>query len=289
MSNDERRRARAERARRRRRRRNLMIGAILTVLILIVGVVLCLTVFFKIASVEVTGDEIYNAEQITEASGITIGENLFLLSSKDTAEAIEKTLPYVEKAEIKRSLSCKVTITVTAAKAAAALDNGESYTLLNASGKVLEDGVIAINDGIVLIEGGEVLSAVPGETVSFSGEDVLADVTAALHAFSDAELSGITNLDVRDHANIKAKYKDRITLKLGMANALAEKMDFIKATLERNEKNTPEFKGSIDFTIDKKAYQNAEESSENTPTESQTASQENPDSTSADAGNANAA
>ena len=61
LSNDERRRLRAERAKKRRRRRNLLIGSVLTILILTVGIVLCLTVFFKIANIEVAGDEIYNA------------------------------------------------------------------------------------------------------------------------------------------------------------------------------------------------------------------------------------
>lgn len=274
MSNDERRRLRAERARKRRRRRNLLIGVLLTVLLIIVGVTLSLTVFFKIASVEITGDEIYNAEQITQASGITVGENLFLFSAKDAASAVEKTLPYVEKAEIKRSLSCKITISVTAAKAVAAIDNGESYMLLNASGKVLEDGVMTVNDDVVILETGEITAAVPGDLLVTADAGALADYIEVMHAFVENNLAGITKLDIRDRSNIKAQYRDRILLKLGAAATIAEKTDFIKATLERNEKNTPEFRGSIDFSIDKKAYQNAEtQSAAPAPTESSTASQ----------------
>lgn len=283
MSNDERRRLRAERARKRRRRRNLLIGALLTVIIVIVGVTLSLTVFFKIAAVDIAGDEIYNAEQITQASGINIGENLFLFSAKDAASAVEKALPYVEKAEIKRSLSCKVTISVTAAKAVAAIDNGEAYTLLNLSGKVLEDGVMTVNDDVVILETGEIVSAVPGEQLVLADADALADFTAVMRAFAENALTGITNLDIRDRTNIKARYKDRILLKLGEASSIAAKSDFIKATLERNEKNTPDFRGSIDFSIDKKAYQHADEQSTAAavPTESQTASQSEPTQTAA--------
>ncbi len=272
MSNDERRRARAERARKKRRRRNIILGSILTAVFLIVGVVLCLTVFFHIASIEVTGDEIYNPGQIIEASGIQIGENLFLVSAKDAAAEIERALPYVESAQIKRSLSCKVTIQVTAATAAAALDNGESYTLLNASGKVLEDGVMTINDGMILITAGEVSAAVPGELAVFAADGAFEDTVSALKAFSDAGLVGITELDVRDSTNIKARYKDRILLELGAASTIPDKTDFIKATLERSEISSPEFKGTIDFTIDKKAYQNAEDAT-TAPAESTSASQ----------------
>ncbi len=237
----------------------MIIGAVLTVLILIVGVVLSLTVFFNIAEIAVTGDEIYNYEQITQASGIEIGENLFLLSAKNAAQTIEKTLPYVEKAEIKRSLSCKVTIQVTAATAVAALDNGESYTLLNASGKVLEDGVVALSDGILVLEAGEVSDAVPGEQAVFANANAVSDFVTVFGAMRDGGITGITELDVRNRMQIKAKYQNRIVLELGEASSVPDKIDFIKATLERCEQNTPEFKGSIDFTIDKKAYQNAED------------------------------
>ena len=76
MSNDERRRARALAARRRRRRRRIIIGVVLSVILLAVGIALCLTVFFKISAVEVTGDEVYNSDPVVEASGITARGNL---------------------------------------------------------------------------------------------------------------------------------------------------------------------------------------------------------------------
>lgn len=273
LSNDERRRLRAERAKKRRRRRNAIVISLLTVLLLIVGVVLCLTVFFKIAGIEVVGDEIYNYEQITEASGIKIGENMFLTSAKTAAENIEKALPYVEKAEIKRSLSCKVTIHITAATACAALENGESYILLNASGKVLEDGVVALSDGILILEAGEVTSAVPGEKATFAAENAVADFVTVYAALENGEITGLTQLDVRDRLRIQAVYENRITLILGEVASIAGKTDFVQATLARCEQNTPGFKGTIDFSIDKKAYQNAEEDTAIAPPASETPSQ----------------
>lgn len=247
----------------------------LTVVILTVGIVLCLTVFFKIANIEVTGDEIYNAEQIIEASGITVGENMFLTSAKNAAAAIEKDLPYVEKAEIKRSLSCTVTITVTKATAAAALADGDAYILLNASGKVLEDGVVALSDDILVLEAGAVSSAVPGELVIFENESAASDFVSVFAALQNGGVTGLTQLDVRDRLQITATYQNRIVLKLGEAASVANKTDFIKATLDRCEQNTPGFKGSIDFSIDKKAFQNAEEESTTTAPVSETPLQGN--------------
>ena len=94
LSNDERRQARALAAKRRRRRRRILLGVLLSAVLLAAGVTLCLTVFFKISAVTVTGDEVYTPEQIVEASGVTLGENLFLMRTKDVAAQIETTLPY---------------------------------------------------------------------------------------------------------------------------------------------------------------------------------------------------
>lgn len=283
---------RTEAAQKKHRRRSIIFCTVLAFVLVVAAVLLCLHVFFKVSSIQVTGNEVYNTEQITEASGITVGAKLFLFSEKDAAAAIEKTLPYVEKAEIKRSLSGTVTITVTAAKAVAAIDNGDAFTLLNLTGKVLEDGVMTVNDDIVILEAGEVTSAVPGEILELADTAALADYTAVMQAFAEQEIIGVTQLDIRDRANIKAQYKDRILLKLGAANTVADKADFIKATLERNEKSTPEFRGSIDFSIEKKAYQNAEGQSAtaaaptdagtaDTTVESSTASQAEPPKTTA--------
>lgn len=283
---------RTEAAQKKHRRRSIIFCTVLAFVLVVAAVLLCLHVFFKVSSIQVTGNEVYNTEQITEASGISVGTKLFLFSEEDAAAAIEKTLPYVEKAEIKRSLSGTVTITVTAAKAVAAIDNGEAFTLLNLAGKVLEDGVMTVNDDIVILEAGEITSAVPGELLALADTAALADYTAVMQALAEQEIVGVTQLDIRDRANIKAQYKDRILLKLGAANTVADKADFIKATLERNEKSTPEFRGSIDFSIEKKAYQNAEGQSTTAPAptdadtadttvESSTASQAEPPKTTA--------
>ncbi len=281
LSNDERRQARALAAKRKRRRRRIFWGVLLSVLLLAAGVTLCLTVFFKISAVTVTGDEVYAPEQVVEASGIALGENLFLLRAGDAAEQIEATLPYVETAEISRSLSCTVTIHVTRATAAAALDNGDSYTLLSASGKVLEDGVMSVGEDVMLLSAGEVRTRVPGDTVEFAGEHTLEDLQQTLAAFSEAGFTGVTALDLQTHTNIRAVYKGRITLEFGAASSLADKMAFIKATLERSEQTDPTFAGTFDFTIENRAYRNAATEPVPTTVPAQTAAEGNgPDASS---------
>lgn len=158
----------------KKRKIKKLIALILGIIIIIaVAVTLSLTVFFRIDNVAVTGDEIYNNEDVIAASQINIGDNMFMTSKKKTASGIECTLPYVESAEIKRNLSGTITIKITAATAKLAIDNGDSFTLVSDKGKVLEDGLMTIGDGIIIIDSSPVISAVPGETVEFQDNDDL--------------------------------------------------------------------------------------------------------------------
>ena len=65
----------------KKRRIKKLIALILGIIIIIaVAVTLSLTVFFRIDNVAVTGDEIYNNEDVIAASKLNIGDNMFMTS-----------------------------------------------------------------------------------------------------------------------------------------------------------------------------------------------------------------
>ena len=61
-------------------------------------------VFFKVERIEVEGAERYTVEQVTEASGVTIGENLFLINKFSVINRIFKALPYMDEIMIRSKL-----------------------------------------------------------------------------------------------------------------------------------------------------------------------------------------
>ena len=88
LSRDEMRR-RSRLIKMKKRRIKKLIALILGIIIIIaVAVTLSLTVFFRIDNVAVTGDEIYNNEDVIAASQINIGDNMFMTSKKKTASGI---------------------------------------------------------------------------------------------------------------------------------------------------------------------------------------------------------
>ena len=68
---------RKERQKKARKRRLVGWFIFVMILLLLVGVILSLTVFFPIAKLTFSGSDVYSSSQIADASGIDIGDNLF--------------------------------------------------------------------------------------------------------------------------------------------------------------------------------------------------------------------
>ena len=243
--------------RRKKRRRNKIIGyTVVIILIIAAAIALSLTVFFKIQSINVTGDDIYNAETIVAASGLSVGENMFKSSKKDISNKLETSLPYIESVHVKRSPTGNVTLVITAAKAELAIDCGEGYILMNKNGKVLEDGVVSINEDVATVTASTIVTATPGDIIVFENEQDTQTLKDIKSIIDSKQIEKITDINITQNSSIVLTYDMRITLEVGMMSTLEQKMDFVKATLDKLNSDEPNFEGSIDFTVENKAFVN---------------------------------
>ncbi|MDD7344843.1 MAG: FtsQ-type POTRA domain-containing protein [Ruminococcus sp.] len=243
--------------RRKKRRRNKIIGyTVVIILIIAAAIALSLTVFFKIQSINVTGDDIYNAETIVAASGLNVGENMFKSSKKDISNKLETSLPYIESVHVKRSPTGNVTLVITAAKAELAIDCGEGYILLNKNGKVLEDGVVSINEDVATVTASTIVTATPGDIIVFENEQDTQTLKDIKSIIDSKQIEKITDINITQNSSVVLTYDMRITLEVGMMSTLEQKMDFVKATLDKLNSDEPNFEGSIDFTVENKAFVN---------------------------------
>lgn len=71
-----------------------------TVVAVVLAVIFGMSIFFKVATVTVTGNEKYTAWDIREASGIQDGENLLSISEPKISNSITSKLPYVNKVRV---------------------------------------------------------------------------------------------------------------------------------------------------------------------------------------------
>lgn len=264
LSRDEERRAQALRRKKLRRRRQFIFYSILLIMIIGIGTVLSLTVFFNIEEIVVSGRAKYSATEIVKASGINLKDNMLLCNTKQAQANIEKQLPYVGQAVIKRKLPASIEITVSVATADYAVKQDDGYALLTSEGKVLEKNVGTPSEGLTKITGAEIKSAVIGEKAEFAKKDNISDIQKIVEAAKLYNLKGITEINIADTLNVKLNYKGRISIVIGPLTNLNYKMKFAKKALDSIEKDDPNSHGTLDLTIYKKAYFNDTSSAQNT-------------------------
>lgn len=255
-SRDERRREYAMARRRKNRIKRIFTGVLFFLFLLAAAVTLCFTVFFKINTITVAGETQYTSEQIIKSSGLTVGEALFGFSAESVSSSITKALPYIGKAEIKRSIPDTVTITVESAAPSCALRTDNGYVLLDDDGKVLEitdsDKDIAVP--IIMISGVEKIEV--GAVLSVKDESVMNSLSVLVDAAEQAGLD-VTYYDLSDSANVLIVCENgETTLKLGVisSDTINRKLLLAGEAIKREKANGNSVKGTFDLTYDGKAY-----------------------------------
>ncbi len=81
-------------------------------IVIIVCIVLSLTVFFKVATISVSGDFPYTFEQVLSASNIQKDKNMFRQSMREAEKNIKQSMIFVENVEVKRVLPDSIHITI---------------------------------------------------------------------------------------------------------------------------------------------------------------------------------
>lgn len=254
--------AKAPRARQRRRKRKLRLFYFLLFLIVLgSAAVLSFTVLFQINSIQVAGTSRYTQEEIIRASGITMGENLFLAKTKQAERAISQKLPYTGNVKVSRQLPAAISIQVEPATADGAVAYDGGYVLLTGSGKALEL-VEQPPEGCTVVSGLAVSSAVPGKPVVYEKDDSKTLYEQLVGCVKQHSLGPITKIDITDPYRILMEYDGRITMNLGSSADLDYKIRFGKTILEgKNESGEqnirPEEKGVLNLSSakeDDRAY-----------------------------------
>ena len=86
--------ARRRHSNQRRRRGSFgFLYKLLSMLVICAAIIVALTLFFRVDTVKISGQQRYTDEQVREASGIQVGDNLILLNKYDVAGNIVEALP----------------------------------------------------------------------------------------------------------------------------------------------------------------------------------------------------
>ena len=219
----------ARRKQREKARRMRMYIVAIILVVAVVFTVLVFNVFFNIQTVEVVGSTNYTADEIFEASGITVGDNMLRENTDKCSENITSNLVYVESAQVKKVYPNTVKITVEASIPFANVRTANGCMLISQGGKILEK-LINPRSGIMEINGAEANIVLEvGDRLESVDENKTKDIYTLLEAFYDSgyETGSVTNIDISDRTNVKFVYDGRIEVELGVISDIDYKLNFV--------------------------------------------------------------
>lgn len=189
----------------------------------VIGVVLAgLTVFFRLENYEIIGATRYGRTDIIVATGLEKGDNLYFFNKFSIQRDMLSKLPYIGEIRLTRRLPKTLVITIRETDAAVAVEDGESYVLVDAAGKVLEctsePGTAAVVSGV------ELTDIRPGEritTVLSRQEKTLTEILSVLA--SNGLLSRVSAISLDGAYSVTLTYMEKIEVRLGFDDGRTER------------------------------------------------------------------
>lgn len=231
--------------------------SIIAMVLAIVAVIvtLSLTVFFKIEKINIAGNEKYTNAEIVEALPIEVGKNLFLSNTENAKQNLEKQLPYVFNAEIKRKLPSTIVVKITETPKVYAIKNlDKTYVLLDENLKVLEKNALKKPKKSIVINDVSVKSAVVGTQVELNGKKTVENLFALTDIVSKLDLKEVTAVSSVDINTNSLTYDKRIVIKLGDVSNLENKIYSALTAIDKLNESDPNATGTIVATNDKQIY-----------------------------------
>lgn len=230
--NDEFLRKRMERQRRLRKRRLIVFFIFFIALLLCVGVVLTLTVFFPIEKINISGSKVYTAEQIEKASSIDLGDNLFLFSKKQILFELKEKLPFIESVKIKRTLPDTLNIKVTDAEEFMTYSYKNKYYTVSESGWVLSE-LDEPASNLPVIKGVKVDCKV-GTEINYNDSKQKELIDIITKTLSKEKIK-VDYVDISDKVNLSLGVEGRFTVELGTSNDLEEKILHLASMIKNSD------------------------------------------------------
>ena len=229
----------AERKRRNKALLRLLRGVMTVVgsMIFLAGLLLLILPMFRVKSIKVEGTTQYTDEQIIEASGIKIGDEILAIGSKDEIRYRIwewDTNHYIDAVGVKRGLT-SVTIIVSPPQNLMYTEFNGKYYMIDRSFRVLREG-ISENDfaGLPKVELPTIYALAVGSALTFEEGADLSYVTSLLDTLEKAEvLDRVTALDVTSKFRLSYQTEGGCRVELGKAGELSTKLALVQEILDR--------------------------------------------------------
>ena len=226
---------------------------LLAFVLICTAIALALTLFFRIRTIQVSGNDRYTREEIIAAAEVKEGDNLFLMNKYNAAERIRKALPYIETVQFRRMLPDGLSIVVTeCADPAAVVQDGKAYLLCD-TGNIVDEMAASAAKGRMQVNGLTLTGpAVGTQAQAAEGQELtLERLLELMKALDSRGMTGnVSQLDMSDASQLTLRYLDRFDVYFPWDADYGYKLDYLLAVVEKLEVNE---KGIINMMQEGKA------------------------------------
>ncbi len=222
-----------EQQHKKKQTKRLIFYIVLLVSFTVVFFVLWFAVFFKVKSIEVSGNLRYSAGDILDAAGIKVGDNLYSASEKELNERLTEALPYVNSVTLERQLPSTLAITVKEDTAVMYSEiHGDTY-LISEDLTVLERSESFDKDKMIMLSAGAVRYCYSGKNIEYV-DSRMADVVVRLYAvLKEYDLiDKIDSFTIKNRFDIQIRYDNRLDVYFGSIENIDIKVCFFNGILE---------------------------------------------------------
>ena len=227
----------------------------LMVMLVLAVVIVIISLFYRVRTIEVVNGTDYADGQIVEASGIEVGANLFFINRFQAASMIFSSLPYVDAVTIEQEAPSTIILHVQGSTAVGYVELDDELWLIDRKGKILEKASLETAEEFVEIRNVTPISPVPGEMMVSDEQGMLKIqyALAILDSLTAEKLIGkVAWLDMKDAANPTMLYDNRFTVYLGANEEVAYKFALfsdVVQSLSSGDRGTLRYTGGTSWTF----------------------------------------
>ena len=235
---------------RRRRGSFGFLYKLLSTLVICAAIIAALTLFFRVDNVVVTGQQRYTAQEVTAATGVETGDNLYLMDKNRVAESILNQLPYVETIRISRKLPDTLLVEVVeCGRPMAMVQDGYTW-LVSPRGIIVEQTNPLAAESYGIIDGCELLAPSVGTKIALATEyssqqSSLLSLLAALEAAG--ELENVDAIHLEDLSMLTMDYIGRFTIQMPYEADYARKLRALRQIIDDSGAIQDNMTGTFDM------------------------------------------
>ena len=236
--------------RRRRRGSFGFLYKVLSMLVICGAIIAALTLFFRVDTIVVTGEQRYTEETVIKATGVERGDNLFLLNKYAVANEIIGALPYIEEIRINRKLPDTLIVEVKECGESLAIVQDGFAWLISPKGKIVEQTETAASEEYITITDCQLLAPSVGTPLALATEYALQQqsLLELLNALETANmLTEAESISLQDLSILTMDYGGRFRVEMPYGADYPRKLRALQAVIDNLETNQT---GTVQLTWD---------------------------------------